>query len=98
VLAVGDVCHSEGDEIPNGTVTRHKAWVLYDTPEWKIELMPSKHPGSPVAKNLKTTLFLERLWKSSLGLSRCYFDSMEYGFTVDAELHLEREFEFRSPP
>jgi len=88
VLAVGDVYHSEGDEIPNGTVTRQKAWVLYDTPEWKIELMPSKHPGSPIAKNLKTTFFfLERLWKLSLGLSRCSFDSMKCGFTVNAELH-----------
>jgi len=86
VLAVGDVCHSEDGEIPNGTVTRHEAWVLYDTPEWKIELMPSRHPGYPVAKNFKTTFFFKgRLWKLSLGLSRCSFDSMQCGFTVNAE-------------
>ena len=59
MLAVGDVCHNEGDEIPNGTMIGHKAWVLYDTPELKIELIPSKHPGSPIAEKLKTTLFLK---------------------------------------
>jgi hypothetical protein len=89
MLAFGYVCRSEDDEIPNGAVTRHKAWVLYDTPEWKIELMPLKHPGSPVTRNLETTIFLGRLWKLSLGLSRCSFNSMECGFTVNAELYLK---------
>lgn len=90
MFAVGDVCHSEGDEIRNGTVTSHKALVLYDSLEWKMELMPLKHPGSPIAKNLKTTFyFIGRLWKLSFGLSRCSFDSMECGCTINAELCLK---------
>lgn len=41
------------------------------------------------SRKIKDHSFFKKLWKSSLGMSMCSFDSMEYGFTVNTELHLK---------